>query len=305
MPTRWRWPAPPRSAPQQLIFLTDVEGVLDAAKQVRPLLTAAESEQLIAEGVATGGMQAKLNAALARCAAASGRCASRRARRRRVLRRILAGEHIGTDGCCDGGATRMISSVTRGLLSWKHRPASPASTVRKARDARYPADPRLSSTDMRPRASCCRARSSRCRRPSAISLWCYSDGQLLGCGALHFYSPTIAEIRSLAVHEHAKTHGVGRRLVEALVQEAQEYELDAVFAFTYVVEFFNRCRISRVERGVLPLKAWKDCLRCPEIPGVRRDRGAAHPAAGALGAGAAQSSGTRTTNLIQFPHLRS
>src|SRR3974390_493974 len=32
------------------------------------------------------------------------------------------------------------------------------------------------------------------------------DGELLGCGALHFYSPTIAEIRSLAVHEHAKTH---------------------------------------------------------------------------------------------------
>src|SRR5262249_59033289 len=45
------------------------------------------------------------------------------------------------------------------------------------------------------------------------------DGKLLGCGALHFYSPTIAEIRSLAVHEHAKTHGVGRRLVEALAEE--------------------------------------------------------------------------------------
>src|SRR3989440_5902313 len=45
---------------------------------------------------------------------------------------------------------------------------------------------------------------------------------LLDCGALHFYSPTLAEIRSLAVHEQAKTHGVGRELVEALVQEAQE-----------------------------------------------------------------------------------
>ena len=55
----------------------------------------------------------------------------------------------------------------------------------------------------------------------------YAGDQFLGCGALHFYSPTIAEIRSLAVHEHAKTHGVGRRVVEALVQEAQEYELDA------------------------------------------------------------------------------
>jgi amino-acid N-acetyltransferase len=88
---------------------------------------------------------------------------------------------------------------------------------------------------------------------------------LLGCGALHFYSPTLAEIRSLAVHEHAKTHGVGRKLVEALVQEAQDYELDAVFAFTYVVDFFNKVDFRVVERGVLPLKAWKDCLRCPKF----------------------------------------
>ena len=88
---------------------------------------------------------------------------------------------------------------------------------------------------------------------------------LLGCGALHFYSPTIGEIRSLAVHEHAKTHGVGRQIIAALVAEAEEYQLDAVFAFTYVVEFFEKVGFHVVERGVLPLKAWKDCLRCPKF----------------------------------------
>jgi amino-acid N-acetyltransferase len=89
--------------------------------------------------------------------------------------------------------------------------------------------------------------------------------ELLGCGALHFYSPTVAEIRSLAVNEHAKTHGVGRKLVEALIQEAQDYELDAAFAFTYVVEFFQKVGFQVVERGVLPLKVWKDCLRCSKF----------------------------------------
>src|SRR5260370_37825519 len=79
------------------------------------------------------------------------------------------------------------------------------------------------------------------------------DGRLLGCGALHFYSPTVAEIRSLAVHEHAKTHGVGRKLVEALCVEAELYELDAVFAFTDVVEFFNKVGFQVVELGMLPL----------------------------------------------------
>ncbi len=75
-------------------------------------------------------------------------------------------------------------------------------------------------------------------------------------------SPRSARWRS---HEHAKTHGVGRKLVEALVDEAEEYELDAVFAFTYVVEFFSKVGFHVVERGVLPLKAWKDCLRCPKF----------------------------------------
>jgi amino-acid N-acetyltransferase len=88
---------------------------------------------------------------------------------------------------------------------------------------------------------------------------------LLGCGALHFYSPSIGEIRSLAVAEEAKTQGVGRRLVEALTAEAESYDLDAVFAFTYVVDFFQKVRFQVAERGILPLKAWKDCLRCPKF----------------------------------------
>jgi amino-acid N-acetyltransferase len=93
----------------------------------------------------------------------------------------------------------------------------------------------------------------------------YSGNELLGCGALHFYSPTMGEVRSLAVAEKAKTMGIGRLVVETLVKEALDYELDAIFAFTYVPGFFAKVGFDEIERGELPLKAWKDCLRCPKF----------------------------------------
>jgi amino-acid N-acetyltransferase len=90
----------------------------------------------------------------------------------------------------------------------------------------------------------------------------YSGSQLLGCGALHFYTPTSAEVRSLAVDPARKTQGVGRQIVDALEREALEHGLHALFAFTYVPGFFQRLGFHEVERGELPLKVWKDCVRC-------------------------------------------
>jgi acetylglutamate kinase len=80
----------------QLIFLTDVAGVQDGAGQVRATLTAAESRRLIADGVATGGMQAKLNAALAALEDGVGQVRIAPGASADVLGRILAGEEIGT-----------------------------------------------------------------------------------------------------------------------------------------------------------------------------------------------------------------
>jgi len=89
--------------------------------------------------------------------------------------------------------------------------------------------------------------------------------RLIGCAALHFYGPSIAEVRSLAVAPDAKGYGTGRLLMEALEREAVEFGLDALFAFTYVPGFFTKLGYAEVDRGELPLKAWKDCLRCPKF----------------------------------------
>ena len=93
----------------------------------------------------------------------------------------------------------------------------------------------------------------------------YSGSRLLGCGALHFYTPTSGEIRSLAVAPEAKKQGIGALLIEALENEAINNDLDAIFAFTYVAEFFRKVGFHEVDRGLLPLKVWKDCLTCPKF----------------------------------------
>lgn len=93
----------------------------------------------------------------------------------------------------------------------------------------------------------------------------FSGGQLAGCGALHLYTRQIAEVRSLAVPPELQGCGAGRKIVQALELEARNFGLAGVFAFTYLPRFFEKLGFREIDRGELPLKAWKDCLRCPKF----------------------------------------
>ncbi len=81
---------------RQLLFLTDVAGVLDAGQRVRAVVCAGEIAQLISGGIATGGMQAKLNAALAALEGGVEQVRIAPGAAAGVIERILAGEDLGT-----------------------------------------------------------------------------------------------------------------------------------------------------------------------------------------------------------------
>jgi len=91
-----------------------------------------------------------------------------------------------------------------------------------------------------------------------------ADDRVLGCAVLHYYTPRVAEVRSLAVAPGERGGGWGRRLVEALLEEARSKDLEMVFALTYEVAFFERLGFTRIDRGEIPWKAWKDCWVCPK-----------------------------------------
>ena len=95
------------------------------------------------------------------------------------------------------------------------------------------------------------------------------DGQLLGCGALHFYSPTTAEIRSLAVHEHAKTKGVGRKLVEALVDGSRTLRTRCGLRVHLRCGFFQQSGLSRGGTRCAAAEGLEGLRALSEIPGVR------------------------------------
>ena len=80
---------------ERLVFLTDVEGVLDEQKRLLPRLNAGEARALIERGTAAGGMIPKLEAAIR--AAAAG-CATHvvDGTRESALASVFAGEDQGT-----------------------------------------------------------------------------------------------------------------------------------------------------------------------------------------------------------------
>lgn len=80
----------------RLLFLTDVDGVLDGSKQLLPVLTPADCATLIESGVASGGMQAKLNAATDAVRGGVKEVRIVRGSAENVVARVFAGEQLGT-----------------------------------------------------------------------------------------------------------------------------------------------------------------------------------------------------------------
>ena len=85
-----------------------------------------------------------------------------------------------------------------------------------------------------------------------------------GCCALEVIWADLSEVKSLAVDARCRGKGVGRALVEAVVDMAADLGVTRVFALTLEPEFFERMGFGLVDRSTLPMKVWRDCARCPK-----------------------------------------
>ncbi|MBQ3058984.1 MAG: N-acetyltransferase [Desulfovibrio sp.] len=88
---------------------------------------------------------------------------------------------------------------------------------------------------------------------------------VVACGSLHVLWEDLAEIRSIAVHHGCQRHGLGRRLVEALVERCRMLGIPRVFVFTLAESFFRHCGLTDYQRDKLPPVVWVECSKCPKF----------------------------------------
>ncbi|MBX3174749.1 MAG: GNAT family N-acetyltransferase [Gemmatimonadaceae bacterium] len=81
-----------------------------------------------------------------------------------------------------------------------------------------------------------------------------AQGGVIGCIALDEYSPSVAEIISLAIEQDAQGLGYGKKLIDAAVKLAKKRGYSDLFAVSYSDELFLNCGFERVPLETYPEK---------------------------------------------------
>jgi amino-acid N-acetyltransferase len=88
-----------------------------------------------------------------------------------------------------------------------------------------------------------------------------ATSELVGCGALHVMWEDLAEVRTLAVAPAWRGRGIGRRLLESLLQQGREVGVTRVFCLTFEVDFFAHHGFRRVVGTPVPADVYAELLR--------------------------------------------
>jgi amino-acid N-acetyltransferase len=90
-------------------------------------------------------------------------------------------------------------------------------------------------------------------------------GVVVGCGAFNPLWTDMGEIMALAVLDEYQNRGVGKRLVEALIDEGRRLEMPQMITLTYQTDFFSKLGFIETDKDQFPRKLWRECLECPKL----------------------------------------
>jgi len=93
--------------------------------------------------------------------------------------------------------------------------------------------------------------------------------KVYGCCALHVDWEDLAEIKSLAVAKSKCGRGIGTKLMEQCLKDAETLKVNKIFALTYIPGFFERFGFTLIDKKNLPHKIWSECVKCVYFPGCK------------------------------------
>lgn len=92
------------------------------------------------------------------------------------------------------------------------------------------------------------------------------DDRVIGTASLHILGKDLAEIRSLVVADEANGKGIGKLLVQKIVEETRLLGIPRLISLTYQIKFFEKCGFQVIAKTEMPQKVWKDCINCHKFP---------------------------------------
>lgn len=84
---------------------------------------------------------------------------------------------------------------------------------------------------------------------------------VVGAGALHVMWEDLAEVRSVVVAEHMRGHGVGKAILDALLDRASHLGIKRVFCLTFEVDFFAKSGFVEISDVPVDSQTYAEMVR--------------------------------------------
>jgi len=88
-----------------------------------------------------------------------------------------------------------------------------------------------------------------------------SDGEVIGCGALHVLWEDLGEVRTVAVNQEYRRRRVGNQILEAITNRAISLGLKRLFCLTFETEFFAQHGFKVIEGTPVEADVYQQLLR--------------------------------------------
>jgi len=88
-----------------------------------------------------------------------------------------------------------------------------------------------------------------------------SDGEVIGCGALHVLWEDLGEVRTVAVNQEYRRKRVGNQILEAITNRAISLGLQRLFCLTFETEFFAQHGFKVIEGTPVEADVYQQLLR--------------------------------------------